>query len=264
MDKNPGRVLVERDGSIGRVIFDHPERHNAMTLEMWRQLHAAAESLDSDPMIRVIILAGAGGKAFVSGGDISEFDKTRSNAKEAESYAQIPGGARARLSACLTPVIAEIDGYCLGGGLAIALLADIRIASDRAVFGIPAAKIGLAYGFEGVRNLINAVGKSSAADILLSARRLDAGEALAMRLVNQVVSARELPDVVAERAMLVARNAPLSQAATKLTIAAAVSDPDRRDMQALDDIQRRCMDSADYAEGRLAFKEKRPPNFRGL
>jgi enoyl-CoA hydratase len=251
-----------RDG-IGIITFNNPARHNAMSLEMWIGLGEAVNGLAADPAVRVIILRGAGGKAFVSGADISQFDELRYNAEATRDYASRSGVARQALEQCLKPTIACIDGFCLGGGLLIAMLADIRIAAAASSFGIPAAKLGVAYGYQGLERLVALVGPSRASLLMFTGVRIDAVEALRIGLIDQTVSQLELWPQTMQLARTIADNAPLAIAAAKLSIVQVLKDACRRDMEAVRQIETVCADSEDCREGRRAFAEKRKPVFCG-
>ena len=258
----PGRVRVERDGQLGWIVFDHPERRNAITAQMWRDIPAAAEQLDRDPGIRVILLRGAGEVAFVSGADISEFDAERSGAG-AEQYDQENGRAFAALSSIAKPLIALIHGFCIGGGCAISLTADVRYAADDAVFGIPAARLGLGYAAGGLDALVRTVGFPSAKELFFTGRRFDAREAHHMGLVNRVYAKAELDAGVGKIAESIASNAPLTLRSAKLIFGQLAQEPAHRDADAIARSIRACYESGDYRRGVQAFLEKRRPEFSG-
>jgi len=245
------------------MIFNNPERHNAVSLDMWAAAEEILKDFVDDDDIRVIVLTGAGGKAFVSGADISKFDKERGSKEAVDHYNTTVGATYAFIQDLPKPTIAEINGYCIGGGLGTALAADLRIASDDAIFAIPAARLGLGYGFAGVKTLVDLVGPSVASDIFFTARRFDAAEALRVGLVNQVVAVDQLEATVRATAETIADNAPLTILAAKRAVAEVLKDPARRDLDAVETMVRACFDSADYAEGRRAFMEKRKPVWKG-
>ena len=213
--------------------------------------------------VRCVVMRGAGDKAFASGADISQFEKVRSDADAAEVYAKVSKATRTRMLEFEKPLIAMIQGDCMGGGLGIALAADMRVAAEDAVFGIPAARLGIAYDVVNLTNLVHLVGPSKAKEILLTARRLDAEEALSIGLVNSVVPVSELEHAVEELTSSIVQNAPLSLRASKLTINDVVKDPADRDPELIAALGRECFDSNDYTEGRRAFMEKRKPVFTG-
>ena len=258
-----GKVLAAAAGGIGRITFNQPEKRNAMSVEMWEGLVSILGGWADDPAVRVVVLTGAGDKAFVSGADISQFARTRSNAEAQREYDKVTGGGRRALAAFPKPVIARIQGFCLGGGLGIAMGADIRVASDDSAFGIPAARLGIAYGFDMVSRLVSLVGQAHARTLLFTGDRIAAAEAGRIGLVNQVVPVSELDATVEGMARTVAGNAPLSVLGMKRILAEALRDPADRDMAAVDAAVNACFDSADYMEGRTAFMEKRKPAFQG-
>ncbi len=263
METGTDKILSRIKDGVAWLTINNPERRNAISLEMWERIGELAAIYDADDAVRVVVLTGAGDKAFASGADISQFEESRSNAEASERYTEMSAGAREQIGNLRKPVIAMIRGFCLGGGIALALKADLRIASTDAQFGIPAAKLGLAYGFDGLRALTNLVGPSIAKEFLFTARRFSAPEALRFGLVNRVTEASELESVVQDAARMIAENAPLTIQSAKLTINEILKDPNARDMAALDDLKRVCMDSQDYAEGRRAFMEKLKPVFFG-
>jgi enoyl-CoA hydratase/carnithine racemase len=258
-----GKILQSVTNGVGVITFNNPEKRNAMSLEMWEGLGGAMIELRDDPDVRVVILTGAGDKAFVSGADISQFEKTRHNAEASEEYARRSAAQRALLADYPKPTIACIRGFCLGGGMQLAMLADIRFASDDSQFGIPAAKLGIAYGYDGLRNLVSLVGPSWARLIMYTGMRIDAAEGLRIGLVDRVLPDAELWDATMDIARTISVNAPLAIKAAKITIAQVLKDPDKRDMDAIKEIGRACMDSEDFREGRHAFMAKRKPQFKG-
>ena len=257
------KLIAKKEGAIGWIIFNNPEKRNAMSLEMWEGLGSALIELRDDPDVRVVILVGAGDKAFVSGADISQFEKTRHNAQASEEYSRRSEAQRALLGNYPKPTIACIRGFCLGGGMQVAMMSDIRIASDNSQFGIPAAKLGIAYGYDGLKHLVSLVGPSWARLIMYTGMRIDSAEALRIGLVDRVLPGVELWDATMEIARTISGNAPLAIKAAKITIAQVLKDPDKRDMDAIKNIGTACMDSEDFREGRRAFMEKRKPQFQG-
>ncbi len=256
-------MLSRKTGPIGWMTFSNPTKRNAMSVEMWGGMAAILDDFQKDPAIRVVVMQGAGDRAFVSGADISQFESQRDSAERAAAYARISDEARAKLRALDKPLIALIRGYCLGGGLAIAMAADLRFAAEDALFGIPAANLGIAYAHESVRRLLALVGPSAAKDILFSARRLDAQEALRIGLVSRVVAPDALEGAVRDYAMLLAEKAPLSQRASKAIIDELMKPESEQDAGLMARHVTACFDSADYVEGRRAFMEKRKPVFQG-
>jgi enoyl-CoA hydratase len=258
-----GKILADVTDGVGTIVFNQPEKRNAISVEMWDGLVAALDAFEADASVRCLVLKGAGDKAFVSGADISQFEKNRANFDAQREYDRITSAGRARLAAFTKPVIAEIRGFCLGGGLGIAMMCDLRIAAADAQFGIPAAKLGLAYGFDMVRTLTSLVGPAHAKTLLFTGERIDAAEAERIGLVNRTVAVEQLPAVVAKLAATMAGNAPLTLRAAKTVVGTVLRDESARDMQAVEAAIAACFDSADYREGRRAFLEKRKPVFTG-
>ena len=258
-----GKILQSIADGVGIITFNNPEKRNAMSLDMWEGLGSALVELRDDPKVRVVIMVGAGDKAFVSGADISQFEKTRHNAEASEEYSKKSAAQRALLADYPKPTIACIRGFCLGGGMQVAMLADIRIASENSQFGIPAAKLGIAYGYDGLKHLVSLVGPSWARLIMYTGMRIDSAEGLRIGLVDRVVPDTELWNATSEIAGTISGNAPLAIKAAKITVAQILKDPDKRDMDAIKAIGLACMDSEDFREGRRAFMEKRKPHFRG-
>ena len=257
------KMIAEKEGGIGRLIFNNPARHNAVSLEMWEAVTHIIDDFERDDAIRVIVVSGAGGRAFVSGADISEFKERRASEEAAAAYSKISEGARLRLQETPKPTIAMIRGYCIGGGVGTALACDMRIAAEGSKFGIPAAKLGLGYAYDGIKKLIDLVGPAHAREIFYTARQFTAEEALRMGLVNQVVPDGELEGYVDNYCALIAANAPLTVRAAKVAIREGLKDESARDLALCKRLVDECFASQDYAEGRTAFMEKRQPVFQG-
>ena len=257
------RILADVRDGIGWITFNQPQRRNAMSLDMWTGLGIAAEAFERDPAVRAVVMRGAGGKAFVSGADISEFEQHRADASQKQAYDDIAARGHAGLAALGKPLIAMIEGYCVGGGLAIALAADVRFAASSARFAIPAARLGLGYDYRGVAALARLVGPSTAKDILFSARFLEADEALRVGLLNVVVDTAELEAQVLHYAARLAANAPLTLQAAKAAVRLFEHATDMADTSTVAALVAQCFDSHDYREGRRAFLAKRPPIFQG-
>lgn len=257
------RMIARKDGAIGWMIFNNPERLNAVSLDMWEAVPAIVSEFEADPEIRVIVLTGAGDKAFVAGADISQFGETRSSAAGVQSYEDATTVAFETIAHADRPTIAMIDGYCIGGGLGIALSCDLRFAAEGSTFGIPAAKLGLAYGASGTRRLVDVVGPSYAKEIFFTARRFTCDEAIGMGLVNRVFPRAELETQLRETCAIIAENAPLTVMTAKRIVDETRKAPENFDMRYCDQLIQRCFASEDYAEGRTAFMEKRKPRFKG-
>jgi enoyl-CoA hydratase len=258
-----GKILKSVTEGVGVITFNNPEKRNAMSLDMWEGLGHALIELRDDGDVRVVILTGAGDKAFVSGADISQFEKTRHNAQASEEYSRHSAAQRALLADFPKPIIACIRGFCLGGGMQVAMAADIRFASENSQFGIPAAKLGIAYGYDGLKHLVSLVGPSWARLLMYTGMQIDSAEALRIGLVDRVLPDAELWDATTEIARNISGNAPLAIKAAKITIAQVLKDEGHRDIDAIKAIGAACMDSEDFREGRQAFMEKRKPQFKG-
>ncbi|CAL8978554.1 Short-chain-enoyl-CoA hydratase [Rhodoplanes serenus] len=257
------KMLAHTEDGVGILTFNNPERHNAVSLDMWEAAGTLLEGFAADPAVRVVVLTGAGGKAFVSGADISRFEDERADVAAYERYNAAVERTTALLAAFPKPTVAMIRGYCLGGGVAIAVCCDLRICSDNSRFAVPAARLGIGYAYGGLTRIVDLVGPAFAKEILFTARQFTAAEAHQMGLVNQVVAHDELDAYVRDYAGQIAENAPLTVAAAKVAVGEAVKDPGERDLARCDAMVRACFDSRDYVEGRRAFMEKRKPEFEG-
>lgn len=263
IDTGTEKLLASKADGIGRITFNNPERRNAMAVAMWEALPRAIADFEADPEVRVVVLNGAGGKAFVSGADISEFEKVRNTPEQVKEYEERSARATDRLLNCAKPTIAMIRGFCIGGGISLALCCDIRIASDGSKFGVPAARLGLGYKWDGVHRLVNLVGPSYAKEIFFTARQFSAGEASDMGLINRAVADDELEAYVEDYCARVAENAPLTMFAAKRSVD-MLAEARGFDPEEANRLVRACFDSEDYREGRQAFMEKRKPVFRGV
>ena len=263
MDTGTEQLLCDVDDGIALVTFNNPSKRNALSAEIRGALPGVLRALQADGDVRVVVLTGAGGKAFVSGADISEFGEQRTTPDARAEYDRKAADAGRAWLELEKPIIAMIQGFCIGGGLLTALQADLRIASDDSQFGVPAARLGLGYGFGGVEQLMQLVGPSWASEILFSARRLSAAEALHCGLVNRVTTVEALRDEVWSLASTIRDNAPLTVVSLKAAIREARRAPEKRDLGRVAAMVETCFRSDDYKEGQAAFLEKRVPRFEG-
>lgn len=249
------------DGSTGWLVLNRPERRNALNSAMWAAIPPLMTALAEHPDVRVIVIRGAGAEAFAAGADISEFGETRNDSFAAAEYERINGAAFAAIRGCARPVIAMVQGFCIGGGLAIALAADLRVADASGLFALPPARLGLAYPQDGLRDLVAAIGPAAAKDMILTARRLKAEEAFRIGLIDRV--AGNIEDDIKALAAEIAEGAPLTISHAKRAIDLISARPGHVDEEEVKGLAARCFNSADYAEGRAAFAEKRKPKFTG-
>jgi enoyl-CoA hydratase len=257
------KMLSRKEGGVGYVTFNNPERLNAVSLDMWEATKRILDDFAADNDIRAVVLTGAGGKAFVSGADISKFESERANLEAARAYNKKSEGASASIAEFPKPTIAMIRGYCIGGGLGLATCCDLRIATDNSRFAVPAAKLGLGYGYIGLKRLTDIVGPAFAKEIFYTARQFDAQEALTMGLINRVVPSAELETSVKSITDMICANAPLTIQAVKYTVGEILKDEGKRNVQGTVEMVEKCFASNDYNEGRAAFMEKRKPVFTG-
>lgn len=262
MDIGTERLIGRKDGALGWVIFNNPARRNAITVDMWEAIPPLMAAFEADPEVRVIVLRGMG-ETFVAGADISQFEDQRTGAAASRRYDDVTAAAFHALSHVQKPVIAMIQGFCIGGGLAVALTADLRIAALDAQFAIPAARLGLGYHFNGLKGLMDLVGPAYAREIMFTARRLNGQEALGMGLLNRAVPSEDVEGLVRDYAAMIAENAPLTIKAAKIAMLEGVKDREKRDMDAVKAAVAACFDSDDFKEGQKAFLEKRRPHFQG-
>jgi enoyl-CoA hydratase len=257
------RMIAEKDGAIGWMIFNNPARRNALSLDMWQAMPVILDAFERDPEVRVVVLKGAGDKAFISGADISQFEQQRSSAESIAEYDRIAEAAGAKLQDLRKPTIAMIHGFCIGGGLGVALQCDLRLAAEDARFAVPAARLGLGYRWGGVKKLVDLVGPAYAKEIFFTARHFTAAEALGMGLINRALPAAELDGYVRNYCGLIGENAPLTMEAVKGVVSELARPGAQIDRAHCEAMVARCFASQDYIEGRRAFMEKRKPVFTG-
>jgi enoyl-CoA hydratase len=262
-DTQSDKMLSRKDGAVGHVIFNNPERHNAVSLEMWDAVDRILDDFEKDAAIRVVVLSGAGGKSFVSGADISKFEKERGSEEAVRHYNERIKVVYERIHQFPKPTIAMINGYCIGGGLNLAVACDLRFCSEKSKFAMPAARLALGYPYSAIKRLMDAVGPSAAKNLMFSAGRIDAGEAYRIGLIQEVLAEEELESHVSAYAAKISGNAPLTVKAMKLISNEVLKDPAERDLAACDRLVDACFASEDYKEGRRAFMEKREPQFQG-
>lgn len=258
-----GKIVAEKEGHLGRVIFDNVAKHNAMSKAMWDGLADTMQAFDADDAVRVIVLEGAGNKAFVSGADISKFENERANVDRIKEYGVSVNRAYGSVQHALKPTIAKIDGYCYGGGMGIAVCTDLRFCSENSSFCIPAAKLGVGYGHENTKVLMDLVGPSYTKEIFYTGRRFSAEEAQKMGLVNNILPKAELDAYVDTYVETMAGNAPLSLKTTNLIVNELLKQESERNIDLCRQLVDECAASQDIEEGRKAFMEKRKPAFVG-
>jgi enoyl-CoA hydratase/carnithine racemase len=258
------KLLLEKDGAIGWIIFNQPEKRNAVSQEMWQLMPEYVNELAQDDAIRVVILRGAGEQAFVAGADISQFQERRRNMADEQAYSKISAQGQASLTQLGKPLLAMIYGYCIGGGVGIAITCDLRLAADDARFGIPAARLGLGYHYHGMEKLLKLIGPAYTKEIFFTARTdFSAQDAWRMGLVNQVVPKADLEAFTRDYALRMAHNAPLTLRSAKANVDQLLRPPEQRELARLDQMLSDCFNSQDYQEGVRAFAEKRRPQFQG-
>ena len=256
------RVKTWLDGQVLHIRFNNPEKHNALSVDMWEALPPLLDKAARDDNVRMVVLSGEGGKSFVSGADISQFEDMRAAKEAVKKYEAMAEAALQGIYEFEKPTVACIQGYCIGGGVNVAICCDIRIASSNSTFAIPAAKLGLGYRYSAMKNLADLVGPGHAKDIFFTARRLDAAEALRIGLINRVADADQLDALLGEYTTAICQNAPLTIKAGKRIIRDVLKTADA-DMELARKLILDCFESDDYAEGRRAFMEKRKPIFKG-
>ena len=257
------RVLTWLDGATLHIRFNNPARHNALSVDMWEAVPPLLDLAKGDDRVRLVVFSGAGDKAFVSGADITQFEDMRAAHEAVTHYEKMAEATLTGIHDFPKPTLACIHGYCIGGGVNVAISCDIRIASTASVFSVPAARLGLGYRYSAMKNLVDLIGSGAAKDLFFTARRIDATEAKALGLVSRTCASEQLDTLLAEYTQAMAENAPLTIMAGKaITREIMKASPDV-DMARCSSLIRGCFDSADYAEGRTAFMQKRKPVFTG-
>ena len=257
------RVQVELQGSALHIRFNNPARHNALSVDMWGAVPALLAQAERDDRVRCVVFSGAGDKAFVSGADITQFDDMRAAREAVTHYEALAEESLMSIYNYPKPTIAAIRGWCIGGGVNVAISCDIRLAADDSKYSIPAARLGLGYRYSALKNLVDLIGVGPAKDLFFSARRIDAAEAHRLGLITRVAAPEALDALVAEYTTAMAENAPLTVRAGKAIVAEILKPSPDLDSALCTRLIRGCFESADYAEGRRAFAEKRKPEFKG-
>jgi enoyl-CoA hydratase len=257
------RIQVWLEASALHLRFNNPARHNALSVDMWEAIPALLAQAKDDERVRLVVFSGAGEKAFVSGADISQFEDMRAAREAVSRYEQMAESALVSIYRFSKPTLACIRGYCIGGGVNVAISCDLRIATSDSVFSIPAARLGLGYRYSALKSLVDLIGVGAAKDLFLTARKIDAAEALSLGLIGRVSSPETLDSLLSEYTTALTINAPLTMRAGKAIIGEIVKASPDLDVALCQDLIRACFESEDYAEGRRAFMEKRSPVFTG-
>ena len=257
------RVQVRLDGATLHIVFNNPARHNALSVDMWGALPPLLAQAGADERVRLVVFSGAGEKAFVSGADISQFEDLRAAREAVRQYEALAEDALTSIQRCSKPTLACIRGWCIGGGVNVAIACDLRIAASDAVFAIPATRLGLGYRYSALKNLVDLIGVGAAKDLFYTARRIDATEAQRLGLVSRVAVPEDLPALLAEYTGSIGENAPLTIFAAKTIIGEILKPSPELDAERCRELIQQCFASDDYAEGRRAFMDKRKPVFKG-
>ncbi|MGB3290328.1 MAG: enoyl-CoA hydratase [Burkholderiaceae bacterium] len=257
------RVLAWLDETTLHIRFNNPARHNALSVDMWEAVVPLLEQAKTDDRVRLAVFSGEGEKSFVSGADISQFEDMRAAREAVTRYEAMAEASLTAIQDFPKPTLACISGYCIGGGVNVAIACDLRIASDNSVFSIPAARLGLGYRYSAMKNLIDLIGPGATKDLFFTGRRINAAEAKSLGLINRIAPAQELPALLAEYTRAMAENAPITIGAAKAIAAEILKSAPNVDKDRCTALIRSCFDSQDYAEGRTAFMEKRKPVFVG-
>ena len=257
------KILSHKTGAVAHIVFNNPDKLNAISLEMWQGLGDAVETFEADPEVRVIVLSGSGEKAFVAGADVSKYEEERMGENAAEHYAQTGEKALSGLYNSAKATIAAINGYCIGGGISVATCCDLRIATPKSSFGQPAMRYGIGYRYKSLRRVTDLIGPAAAKELLIGGASFDAQQALMKGLIGQVLPEEGFMAAVLKQAGRIAEGAPLTLKQVKHAIAQIVRDPAQRELELSEQYFQTCYASADYREGIRAFAEKRKPVFKG-
>ena len=257
------KIIARKDGAIGHVIFNNPAKLNAISLEMWEGMGVAVDQFEADPEVRVILVSGAGDASFIAGADVSKYEEERMGENAQEHYAQTGERSLKALYNSTKVTIAAIDGWCIGGGISVAVVCDLRYCSEKSKFGQPAMRYGIGYRYSSLRRLVDIIGVPASKDMLLGGLQFDAAEAYAKGLVGRVLPQGEFDAFVEKTAAQIAGGAPLTAKQVKFTLNTIMQDPDVRDLETCEAMFQVCYASDDYKEGIRSFAEKRKPVFTG-
>lgn len=263
IDTGTDKIIASKEGAVARLVFNNPDKLNAISLEMWEGMGRAVKAIEADPQVRVIVVSGAGGKSFVAGADVSKYEEERMGENAQEHYARTGEIGLSALYESSKVTIAAIDGWCIGGGISVAVSCDLRYCSEQSQFGQPAMRYGIGYRYKSLRRLVDIIGVPASKDMLLGGLRFSAHEAYAKGLVGRVLSAAEFQPFIDDIAGKIAIGAPLTAQQVKYTLATILQDPDARDLDRCEEMFQTCYASKDYQEGIRAFAEKRKPVFTG-
>jgi len=257
------RIKTRRDGAVGHIIFDNQDKLNAMSLDMWEGMGEAMVAFEADPDIRVVVFSGAGDKSFVAGADVSKYEEERGEADAQEHYARTGEKALQAIYTSTKVTLAAIDGWCIGGGVSVALVCDLRYCSAKSKFGQPAMRYGIGYRYSSLRRMVDIIGVGPSKDMLLGGLQFDAEEALRVGLVGKILSEEAFQPFIDKTLASIAGGAPLTAQQVKYTLWTYHQDEPRRDLDRCEAMFQTCYASDDYKEGIRAFAEKRRPVFHG-